>query len=67
LILFGAALIGARKVITVPGTWFVVAWIVHLNIIHAVFASNLRYRLPIEPMLALFSGAGLSMLLAWLF
>jgi hypothetical protein len=39
----------------------------HLNIIHAVFASNLRYRLPIEPMLALFSGAGLSMLLAWLF
>lgn len=55
LLMVGAAL-GFRRVAAAPGAWFVFAWILHLNLLHAVFTSNLRYRLPIEPVLAVLAG-----------
>ncbi|OGS41204.1 MAG: hypothetical protein A2506_00880 [Elusimicrobia bacterium RIFOXYD12_FULL_66_9] len=63
LLLFAAALAGLPAVAAVSGAWFLFAWAAHLNLLHAVFASNLRYRLPIEPILAVLAGAGLAALL----
>lgn len=62
LALFAGALLGLRAVAAVPGAWFLFAWVLHLNLLHAVFASNMRYRLPVEPVLAVLAGAGLA---AW--
>lgn len=62
LVLFAGALLGLRAVAAAPGAWFVLAWVAHLNLLHAVFASNLRYRLPVEPVLAVLAGAGLARL-----
>lgn len=58
--LFAAALLGLPAAARAPGAWFLLAFIVLLNALHAVFASNLRYRLPIEPLLAVLAGAGLA-------
>ncbi len=63
IVLFAAALLGLRVIALFPGVIFLFAWVIHLNIIHAVFASNLRYRLPIEPVLAVLAGFGLAALL----
>jgi hypothetical protein len=60
MILFAAALLGLRRTARVPGAWFPLALILFLNVLHAVFASNLRYRLPIEPVLAVLAGAGVA-------
>lgn len=60
LALFAAALAGLPAAAAAPGAWFLLAWAAHLNLLHAVFASNLRYRLPIEPVLAVLAGAGLA-------
>lgn len=61
LLLFAAALrglwLGAWKV---PGSWFLLAFAVAMTFLHAVFASNLRYRLPLEPLLAAWAGWGLA-------
>ena len=63
LALFALAVLGLRAVLDAPGAWFLLAWIVQLNLLHAVFASNLRYRLPLAPVLAVLAGAGLAALL----
>ena len=63
LALFAAALAGLPAAAAAPGVWFLFAWAAHLNLLHAVFASNLRYRLPLEPVLAVLAGAGLAALL----
>ncbi|MBI4678730.1 MAG: glycosyltransferase family 39 protein [Elusimicrobia bacterium] len=47
-----------------PAWIFPLAWCAHLTVMHAVFAGNLRYRLPLEPMVAVFAGVGLSRLLS---
>lgn len=61
LALFGFALYGlARGAAAVPGAAFLLAWCLTLNGLHAVFASTLRYRLPVEPVAAVFAGAGLA-------
>lgn len=59
--LFGFALYGlARGAAAAPGAAFLLAWCLVLNLLHAVFASTLRYRLPVEPIAAVFAGAGLA-------
>lgn len=61
---FAAALYGLRLgAASVPGAWFLLAWCLHLNILHALFAASLRYRLPALPAVGVFAGAGLA---AWL-
>lgn len=60
--LFAGALLGLRAAAAAPGAWFLFAWALHLNLLHAVFASNLRYRLPVEPILAVLAGLGLTAL-----
>jgi hypothetical protein len=60
LALFAAALLGLRAAAASPGGWFVLGWILQLNLLHAVFASNMRYRLPLEPALAALAGLGLA-------
>ena len=42
-----------------PGFAFFAAWALHLTLLHSIYASNLRYRLPLEPFLAVLAGAGL--------
>lgn len=60
IILLGGALLGLRAgVLSAPGAWFPAAFIVHLALLHSVFASNLRYRLPLEPIFAVLAGVGL--------
>ncbi|MBI4370714.1 MAG: glycosyltransferase family 39 protein [Elusimicrobia bacterium] len=59
VLVFAAALLGLRPVLAAPGAWFLLAWVLHLNLLHSVFASNLRYRLPVEPVLLILAGAGL--------
>jgi len=61
--LFLLACFGAWALRFTTGFWFLAAWAAHLNVLHAVFASNLRYRLPLEPVLAVLAGAGLAALL----
>lgn len=63
LVLFAGALLGLRRAAAVPAAWFALAWVAHLNLLHAVFASNLRYRLPVEPVVAVLAGLGLAALL----
>jgi hypothetical protein len=63
LVLFAGALLGLSAASAAPGVWFALAWVLHLNLLHAVFASNMRYRLPVEPVLAVLAGAGWA---AWL-
>ncbi|MBI3564506.1 MAG: glycosyltransferase family 39 protein [Elusimicrobia bacterium] len=63
LLLFAGALLGLRAASRATGAWFALAWIAHLNLLHAVFASNLRYRLPVEPVVAVLAGIGLAALL----
>ncbi len=60
LVLFAGALLGLRAAAAAPGGWFLLAWIAQLNLLHAVFASNMRYRLPLEPVLAVLAGLGLA-------
>lgn len=59
-LLFAGALLGLRRLARQPGAAFPLAWVLHLNLLHAVFASNLRYRLPAQPVLAVLAGAGLA-------
>jgi len=66
LALFALALLGLRAVAAESGAWFLLAWVAHLNLLHAVFASNLRYRLPAELVLVVLAGAGLEALLRML-
>lgn len=62
--LFGCALYGlSRGAASAPGAWFLLAWCLQLNVLHALFAANLRYRLPVLPAVAVFGGVGLA---AWL-
>lgn len=63
LALFAFALFGLWPALKAPGAWFLPAWIIHLNLLHAIFASDLRYRLPLAPVLAVLAGAGLAALL----
>ncbi|MDX6770692.1 MAG: glycosyltransferase family 39 protein [Elusimicrobiota bacterium] len=58
--LYGLTLGAARA----PGAWFLIAWCLHLNLLHAVFAASLRYRLPVLPAVAVFAGAGLAAFIA---
>ncbi len=46
-----------------PLVFFFLSWAGYLTILHAVFASNLRYRLPVGPFIAILAGAGLALLL----
>lgn len=63
-LLFGFALYGlTRGAAALPGAWFLLAWCLQLNVLHAVFAANLRYRLPVLPAVAVFAGIGA---VAWL-
>jgi 4-amino-4-deoxy-L-arabinose transferase-like glycosyltransferase len=62
ILLFSAAALGLFGTRRHPGASFLLAWIVFLNILHCVFVSDLRYRLPVEPMLAIFAGLGLGAL-----
>lgn len=60
LALFAAALLGLRATAALPGAWFLLSWVLFLNLMHALFVSDLRYRLPIEPALAVAAGIGLA-------
>lgn len=63
LLLYAAALWGlSRGAWRAPGSWFLLAFVATLTLLHAVFASNLRYRLPLEPLLAVWAGWGLASL-----
>lgn len=63
LVLFALALLGIPAALQGAGAWFLLAWCAHLNLLHAVFASNMRYRLPLAPVLAVLAGLGLAALL----
>ncbi|MBI5630307.1 MAG: glycosyltransferase family 39 protein [Elusimicrobia bacterium] len=61
LLLFAGALMGSwRFMHEKPVLLFFIAWVFHLTLLHSVFASNLRYRLPLIPFLAVLAGAGYS-------
>lgn len=63
-LLFAFALYGlSLGALRAPGAWFLVAWCLHLNLLHAVFAASLRYRLPVLAAVSVFAGAGAA---AWL-
>lgn len=65
IVLFALALTGLWRGAAVHPAWiFPLAWCAHLTGMHSVFASNLRYRLPLEPMVAILAGFGLAALLA---
>ncbi|MDD5656715.1 MAG: glycosyltransferase family 39 protein, partial [Elusimicrobia bacterium] len=56
---FGLVLIGLLRGAGRQPDWiFIYAWCLHLTLLHSVFASNLRYRLPLEPLAAILAGAG---------
>jgi 4-amino-4-deoxy-L-arabinose transferase-like glycosyltransferase len=63
--LFSLALLGlafcAEKS---PSFIFLAAWAVHLTALHSLFASNLRYRLPLEPLIAIAAATGAHILLS---
>jgi hypothetical protein len=58
--LFLAVARGLPEMARAPGAWFLLAWMLLLNLLHAVFASNLRDHLPIEPLLVVLAAAGLA-------
>jgi 4-amino-4-deoxy-L-arabinose transferase-like glycosyltransferase len=60
LVLFAAALLGLRKAAPLPGAWFLLSWILFVNLLHSVFVCDMRYRLPVEPVLAVIAGIGLA-------
>jgi 4-amino-4-deoxy-L-arabinose transferase-like glycosyltransferase len=65
LALFAFALRGlALGAASAPGGAFLIAWCLHLNLLHAVFAASLRYRLPVLPAVAVFAGVGAASWLA---
>lgn len=63
VLLSGAVLGLAFGAAAAPGAWFLLGWVGHLTLLHSLFASNMRYRLPLEPVLAVFAGAGLAALI----
>ncbi len=64
-VFFGCALYGLWLGATAaPGGLFLVAWCLHLNVLHALFAASLRYRLPVLPAVAVFAGVGAAALWA---
>lgn len=61
--LFALGLLGLFSGAARPaGAAFLLAWAFHLTLLHAVFASSLRYRMPVEPVAAVFAGAALRVL-----
>jgi 4-amino-4-deoxy-L-arabinose transferase-like glycosyltransferase len=60
LLLFSAALLGLRATARLPGAWFLFSWVLFLNLLHSMFVCDMRYRLPIEPVLAVMAGVGLA-------
>lgn len=60
LILFAAALSGLRATAALPGAWFLLSWMLFLTVMHSMFVCTLRYRMPVEPMLAVLAGIGLA-------
>jgi hypothetical protein len=63
LALFALALLGLRAAAAAPGAMFLLAWVVHLNLLHSTLSSNMRYRLPADLVLAILAGASLAALL----
>jgi 4-amino-4-deoxy-L-arabinose transferase-like glycosyltransferase len=61
--LFALALLGARAVRGRTGWGPVWALFAYLTVVHAVFFTSLRYRLPLEPFLCLLAAAGAGELL----
>lgn len=58
-VVFALALWGARGTFNPGSAWGAVwALIVYLTMVHSVFFTSLRYRLPLEPFLALLASAG---------
>lgn len=60
LVLFLAALLGLRATAALPGSWFLFSWMLFLTLMHSMFVCVLRYRLPLEPVLAVLAGIGLA-------
>jgi 4-amino-4-deoxy-L-arabinose transferase-like glycosyltransferase len=64
-LLFGLAVVALWRGAAARPAWiFLYAWCAHLTLMHALFACNLRYRLPLEPIVAVLAGAGISALYA---
>lgn len=63
-ILFAMALFGARTVWSNPDWAPVWALFAYLSVVHSVFFTSLRYRMPLEPFLCLLAALGLSRLLS---
>ena len=62
---FALALLGlSRGLAGRPGFVFVLGFAVYLTLLHSLFASDLRYRLPLEPFIAIAAGAGTAGLLS---
>jgi hypothetical protein len=62
-ILFALALYGARLVMSNPDWSPVWALFAYLTVLHSVFFTSLRYRLPLEPFLCLLAAVGVAGLL----
>lgn len=60
LALFAAGLLGLRATVPLRGAGFLFAWMVFLTVMHSMFVSTLRYRLPLEPVLAVLAGIGVA-------
>ncbi len=56
---FALALAGLwRGLAARPGFPFILGFAAYLTLLHSLFASDLRYRLPLEPLIAIAAGAG---------
>ena len=56
---FALALVGIwRGFAARPGFSFILGFAAYLTLLHSLFASDLRYRLPLEPLIAIAAGAG---------
>lgn len=64
VVLFAAALLGLRRAAAASGMWFLLAWVLYLNLLHSVYVNTLRYRMPAEPVFALLAGVGAASALA---
>jgi 4-amino-4-deoxy-L-arabinose transferase-like glycosyltransferase len=61
LFFFTLAVLGLwRGALRHPGFAFILGFAVYLTLLHSVFVSDLRYRLPLEPLIAIAAGAGAS-------
>ncbi len=63
LLTFALAVIGLFGLPAREGWAFVIAWTIFMTVMHALFASALRYRLPLEPFIFAAAGCGVAGLL----